>query len=159
MKTIKGFILILIVLSLGFGCGKPSGKEEQSAQEAKDTAAEEIVKKLPEDSIKTFNLMEHSALDTCQGVFEGEWDEDVGNDRTVMARVRVSLEDCRITGIEILDTTLVNPQASLVIPQRIIEEQYLPVETVTGASVSSWTIMTAVAVALEIDLTELEEEQ
>jgi uncharacterized protein with FMN-binding domain len=90
-------------------------------------------------------------------VFEGEYDEAVNDTIRVMARVRVKLENGRITAIDLLDTAWVHPAAARLIPQRIIESQRLPVEAVSGASVASWALMTATAVALEIDLTELED--
>jgi len=123
------------------------------------TVAQSPAKQIPaaEEPADTFDLMAHSALDTTSGVFEGEYDEVVNDTIRVMARVRVRLEDGRITAIDLLDTAWVHPAAARLIPQRIIESQRLPVEAVSGASVASWTLMTATAVALEIDLTELED--
>jgi len=101
-------------------------------------------------------LLEYSSLDTCDGEFEGSYEEEHG-EITVRATVLVRLEDCRVSRITLLDSTSLNSEAIEAIPRRIIETQMLPVETVTGASVSSWTIMTATAMALGIDLMEIEE--
>ena len=96
-------------------------------------------------------------MDTAWGEFRGEYEEQVNDSVTVKAAVCVSLEDGRITGITITDSSFLSPEAARIIPRRILESQNLPVEAVSGASVSSWTIMTAVATALGIDLMELEE--
>ncbi|HLA39386.1 MAG TPA: hypothetical protein VJ417_05275, partial [Candidatus Glassbacteria bacterium] len=130
------------------GCG---GKAQPGAESTAETPAAEAA------PAEAFDLMAHSGLDTTWGVFEGEYDEAVNDTIKVLARVRVWLEDGRITAIDLLDTAWVHPAAARLIPQRIIESQRLPVEAVSGASVASWTLMTATALALEIDLTELED--
>ena len=101
-------------------------------------------------------LLDYSPYDTCQGEFEGSYEEEHGK-ITVSATVLVRLDSCRVTEIIITDSSHINPKAARLIPQRIIESQNLPVDEVTGASVSSWTIMTATATALGIDLMEIEE--
>ncbi|HUU27672.1 MAG TPA: hypothetical protein VM123_07660 [archaeon] len=151
----RSFIFVLLLV---LACSPPKTGEKKPLSAAELAAAFEKSRKEEEGKKnKEFNLMDHSVLDTCRGVFEGDWDEKVSEDITCRAAVRVNLEDCRITWITITDSSYLNPDAARLIPQRIIESQRLPVDAVSGASVSSWTLMTAVAVALGIDLMELEE--
>ncbi|MBW7998093.1 MAG: hypothetical protein FVQ81_16295 [Candidatus Glassbacteria bacterium] len=138
-------LLILALIACGGG------------QDTERTALPESEPELQQAPADTFDLMSYSALDTNSGVFYGEYDERVNDEITVVVRLEVTLEDGRITGITLRDTTWVHPRAAEIIPQRIIEQQRLPVDVVSGASVASWSIMTATAVALEIDLTVLDE--
>jgi uncharacterized protein with FMN-binding domain len=152
-------IIAFTALHLGAGC---TGSLNNTERETTSSSAGQTVVAATVDTVETalekeFNLMEHSALDTCGGVFEGEYEEKVSDQITVRAAVKVYLEQGRILGIEITDSLRLDIDAARVIPRRILESQRLPVEAVSGASVGSWTIMTAVAVALEIDLTELED--
>ena len=130
----------------GSGPGTGSGSREQAA--VQDSAA----------AAAPFDLMAYSALDTNSGVFHGEYDEKVNDEITVRVGLDVTLLDGKITAITLLDTAWVHPRAAELIPQRIIDEQRLPVDAVSGASVGSWSIMAATAIALEIDLTELEDQ-
>ena len=127
-----------------------------SAQIDSASLSEEIPKS-PADTLDNSSetLLDYSPMDTCDGVFEGSYEEEHG-EITVRATVLVHLQDCRVTEITLLDSTSLNSEAIAVIPQRIIETQMLPVEAVSGASVSSWTIMTATALALGIDLLDIE---
>ena len=148
-------ILVLALCQISPGC--KSGPEQNAAGQAPVSDSASSLESATETPAEAFDLMKYSALDTASGVFEGEYEEKVDSEITVKARVRVHLEDRRITGIDLLDTCWVNPAAARLIPQRIIESQRLPVEAVSGASVASWILMTATAVALQIDLTELDE--
>jgi uncharacterized protein with FMN-binding domain len=147
------FFLALICLSvITIACG--GGKEGMS-----DTAAA-IQSEPAQQAVEAeepFDLMSFSELDTNSGVFFGEYDEKVREDITVKVGLEVTLLEGRITDITLLDTTWVHPAAAMQIPQRIIEQQKLPVDAVSGASVASWSIMTATAIALEMDLTVLED--
>jgi uncharacterized protein with FMN-binding domain len=148
--------LILAVLMIIPACSGSTGQSTQAQQAA------------PADSVtadstgtaagKSIDLMKYSTIDTCDGEFEGYYDEKVADfNLTVSATVRVKVEHCKVTDITIIDSSNVHPSAAKLIPRRIIEAQSLPVEAVAGASVASWTLMTATAVALGIDLTELED--
>ncbi len=144
---IAGICLLIVTIACGGGKEKVSGSAAAAGQEP---AQQKVVAGEP------FDLMSLSALDTNSGVFHGEYDEKVNDEITVRVGLEVTLRDGRITDITLLDTAWVRPEAAQLIPQRIIEQQKLPVETVTGASVASWSIMNATAMALKMDLTELE---
>ena len=103
------------------------------------------------------NLMDAATIDTCDGLFDGYWDEKVNDKITCSVEIKVKVENCRVTAITITDSTWLHSEAAAKIPEAIIETQSLPVDAVSGASVASWTIMTATAVALGIDLIELED--
>lgn len=151
-------IPLILVLALGhIGPGCKSGSGQNAAGQAIVSDSVSLPVSAAEKPAESFDLLKYSALDTASGVFEGEYEEKVNEKITVKARVRVHLENRKITGIDLLDTCWVNPAAARLIPQRIIESQRLPVEAVSGASVASWTLMTATAVALQIDLTELDD--
>lgn len=143
------WICLLIVTS---ACGAVKEKTSSSASAVgQEQAQAEVVAQEP------FDLMSLSALDTNSGVFYGDYDEKVNDEITVKVALEVTLLEGRITAITLLDTTWVHPEAAELMPRRIIEQQKLPVEAVTGASVASWSIMTATANALELDLTMLED--
>jgi uncharacterized protein with FMN-binding domain len=149
-------LLLISLFAMCAGCAKTQSAAEKTApaltaaQPAADTSKAAI-------KMKQLDLMKYSTLDSCNGDFEGSYEEKVPDtDITCSATVRVHLENCRITAITIVDTSHVHPTAAQLIPQRIVASQSLPVDAVSGASVASWTLMTATAVALGIDLTELE---
>ena len=150
MKRIVAIITALLAIAWIAGCGPG---EQQNADNSEPVAAQDTTPQ-PEP----FDLMAYSALDTNSGVFYGEYDEKVNDEVTVNVGVEVTLLDGKITGIVLKDTAWVHPSAASIMPQRIIDEQKLPVDAVSGASVASWAIMTATALALEIDLTVLEDE-
>ena len=149
-------VLVLALIWLATACSQSANRDEANPnsqiQESSESAAVEA-----QEEGEEFNLMDYSALDTTSGVFESEYEEEVNDEITVRVALRVKLEEGRITGIEFIDTAWVHEAAARLIPQRIIESQRLPVEAVSGASVASWSIMTATALALEIDLTELDD--
>jgi len=147
------FFTVLLIIS---ACSGPAGESGPAQQTAAIDSAK--VDSTGTATGKIINLMDHSTIDTCDGEFEGYYDEKVADyNLTVSATVRVRVEHCKVTDITIIDTSNVHPSAARLIPRRIIESQSLPVEAVAGASVASWTLMTATAVALGIDLTELED--
>ena len=150
MFRLLGFALFGAFLVLACQSKQP----QPSTAGADSTPLLETASDTVESPPKT--LLEYSTLDTCDGIFEGSYEEEHG-EITVRATVLVRLDDCRVSEIIFLDSTSLNSEAIIAIPQRIIETQQLPVEAVTGASVSSWTIMTATALALGIDLMEIEE--
>ena len=146
------FIILFTALSLVACNSRPQPSTEQPDAAGTDSQPADTVTAL------TINLMDYATVDTCDGEFEGYYDEKVADyNLTVSATVRVRVDNCRVTAITIVDSSNVHPAAARLIPQRIIESQSLPVEAVSGASVASWTLMTATAVALGIDLTELED--
>lgn len=145
------FALIFLIIVI-IGCGG-SNKEVSSGSA---TAQPETTQQTVEDE-EPFDLMSFSELDTNSGVFHGEYDEKVNDEITVRVELEVTLQEGRITDITLLDTAWVRPEAAQQIPQRIIEQQKLPVDAVSGASVASWSIMTATAIALKVDLTLLED--
>ena len=153
---IRFFELIFWGVLLALAC--QSNQPRSPAADMDSTPMFEQLEQAAADSQESppRTLLEYSALDTCDGEFEGSYEEEHG-EITVRATVLVRLEDCLVTEITFLDSTSLNSEAIKIIPRRIIETQMLPVEAVTGASVSSWTIMTATALALGIDLIDLEE--
>lgn len=151
-RFLKTLVIPLAVLLAA--CSSQSGSDDSG----KTAAFEESSPADETGGGKTLNLMDFATVGTCDGEFEGYFDEKVQDyDLVVSATVRVKIEDCRITAITIIDTANVHPTAAELIPRRIIESQSLPVEAVSGASVASWTLMTATAVALGVDLIELED--
>jgi uncharacterized protein with FMN-binding domain len=149
----KNYLLAFICLfAVTVACGDGKEKVSDSSAAVKTEPAQQAV-----EAEEPFDLMSFSALDTSSGVFFGEYDEKVDDEITVKVGLEVTLQEGRITDITLLDTTWVHPAAAQQIPQRIIEQQKLPVDAVSGASVASWSIMTATAVALEIDLMVLED--
>ncbi len=149
-------VLVLALIWLATACSQSANRDEANANSQIQASPESAAVEAQEEGEEEFNLMDYSALDTTSGVFESEYEEEVNDEITVRVALRVKLEEGRITGIEFIDTAWVHQAAARLIPQRIIESQRLPVESVSGASVASWSIMTATALALEIDLTELE---
>ncbi len=149
-------ILLLTAVWLATGCGQSANRDEANPGAQIQASPESAAVEAQEEG-EEFNLMDYSALDTTSGVFQGEYEEEVNDEITVRVTLRVKLEEGRITGIEFIDTAWVHKEAAREIPRRIIESQRLPVEAVSGASVASWSIMTATALALEIDLTELDD--
>ena len=152
MQRTNSFLTGICLLIVTVACG---GGMKETADSPADTAQEKVQQDVAAE--EPFDLMEYSALDTNSGVFYGEYDEKVNDEITVKVGLEVTLQEGLITDIKLLDTVWVHPEAAQVMPGRIIEQQKLPVDAVTGASVASWTIMTATAVALEMDLTVLEE--
>ncbi len=152
MQRTYSFFAMICLLAVTVACG--SGKEKVSG-----SAAAVQTEPAPQaaEAEEPFDLMSFSELDTNSGVFFGEYDEKVDDEITVKVGLEVTLQEGRITDITLLDTTWVHPAAAQQIPQRIIEQQKLPVDAVSGASVASWSIMTATAIALEMDLTVLED--
>ena len=153
-RKLISVILFVLLVCIPAACG-PGGEK---AVEDSEAVQEENT---PQDTVaeEPFDLMSYSALDTNSGVFFGDYDEKVNDEITVKVGLEVTLLEGRITDIKLLDTTWVHPRAALLVPQRIIEQQKLPVDAVSGASVASWSIMTATAIALEVDLTVLEDEE
>ena len=149
-------VLVLALIWLATGCSQSANRDEANPNSQIQAGPESAAVEVQEEG-EEFNLMDYSALDTTSGVFESEYEEEVNDEITVRVALRVKLEEGRITGIEFIDTAWVHQAAARLIPQRIIESQRLPVESVSGASVASWSIMTATALALEIDLTELDD--
>jgi uncharacterized protein with FMN-binding domain len=147
---------IVFFLIIAASCSKSLNKKNNTQSQSPNPALEQSTDTAGGKTVKELRFADHSALDSLSGVFDGDWEETVG-DITVRAAVRVRLQEGRITEITFTDSSHIHPTAARIIPQRIIESQRLPVESITGASVSSWTIMTAVAVALGIDLRSLEE--
>ena len=154
MFRFAAFILFSLILALSCRSSQPQPSAESPDSMPLPEKTARIAADSGDSSPKT--LLEYSSLDTCDGEFEGSYEEEHG-EITVRATVLVRLEDCKVSRIIFLDSTSLNSEAIEVIPLRIIETQMLPVEAVTGASVSSWTIMTATALALGIDLMEIEE--
>jgi uncharacterized protein with FMN-binding domain len=149
-------IILLTTVWLATGCGQSANRDEANPNSQIQASPESAAVEAQQEG-EEFNLMDYSALETTSGVFQGEYEEEVNDEITVRVVLRVKLEEGRITGIEFIDTAWVHKVAAREIPRRIIESQRLPVEAVSGASVASWSIMTATALALEIDLTELDD--
>ena len=153
---IRLFKFLLFVSLLSLAC---QGKAPQSSTADNDSVrvVQQSQNNSPDSTAEPpKTLLDYSSMDTCDGVFEGSYEEEHG-EIIVRATVLVRLDNCRITEITFLDSTSLNSESIIVIPERIIETQMLPVEAVTGASVSSWTIMTATALALGVDLLDIEE--
>jgi len=150
-------IILIAAAGLAAGCNQSANRDEAGDDSQIQASAEPAEVEVQQEEEKEFNLMDYSALDTTSGVFVGEYEEEVNDEITVRVALRVKLEEGRITEIEFIDTAWVHRVAAQEIPQRIIESQRLPVEAVSGASVASWSIMTATALALQIDLTELDD--
>lgn len=148
-------VLVLASIWLATACSQSANRDEANPNSQIQASPESAAVEAQEEG-EEFNLMDYSALDTTSGVFESKYEEEVNDEITVRVALRVKLEEGRITGIEFIDTAWVHEAAAREIPRRIIESQRLPVEAVSGASVASWSIMTATALALEIDLKELE---
>lgn len=144
---LTGICLLLVTVACGAGKEKVSGSASAVGREQ---TQQEVMAEKP------FDLMSLSALDTNSGVFYGDHNERITDKITVKVRLEVTLLEGRITDITLLDTVWVHPEAAQLIPRRIIEQQKLPVEAVSGASVSSWSIMSATAIALELNPTVLE---
>ena len=150
-------LILLTAVGTAAGCNQSADREVADSPAQIQASGESAAVEVQQEGEEEFNLMDYSALETTSGVFEGEYEEEVNDEITVRVALKVQLDEGRITGIELIDTAWVHREAALEIPQRIIESQRLPVEAVSGASVASWSIMTATALALEIDLTELED--
>jgi uncharacterized protein with FMN-binding domain len=68
----------------------------------------------------------------------------------VKAQVKVSIEDQRISTIELIEhSTWKGKEAEAIIPDRIIQEQSTAVNAVSGATRSSRVIMNAVQNAVD----------
>ena len=78
------------------------------------------------------------------GIYDGE-----GRDGPVKVKAKVTVENQRISNIELLEhRTWKGKAAENVIPARIIAEQTTKVDAVSGATVSSRAIMNAVEAAV-----------
>jgi uncharacterized protein with FMN-binding domain len=79
------------------------------------------------------------------GVYEGSY-----RSGPVKARVRVFIEDQRISNIELIEhSTWKGKEAEAIIPDRIVQEQSTEVNVVSGATKSSRVIMNAVQNAVD----------
>jgi len=67
----------------------------------------------------------------------------------VTAEVRVTINNHRITGIELIEHNNGQGDPAEVIPDRVVEEQTLGVEAISGATYSSKVILKAIENALE----------
>ena len=67
----------------------------------------------------------------------------------VAAEVEVTVENHRITGIELVEHSNGQGAAAEVIPDRVVEAQSLEVDTVSGATYSSKVILKAIENALK----------
>lgn len=160
MKSIVKCICVSALISAMFAACAQSDVKTDNSQANSESATSKNQEIIPESEkpVKPLiNLMDAATIDTCDGVFEGYWDEKVNDKITCSVNLKVIVENCRVTAITITDSTWLHREAAMKIPREIIESQSLPVDAVSGASVASWTIMTATAVALGIDLIELED--
>ena len=139
-------VILLTAVGITAGCNQSASRDEADPGAQVQASGESADVEVQQEGEEEFNLMDYSALDTTSGVFQGEYEEEVNDEITVRVALRLRKVD-----------SWVHRAAAQEIPQRIIESQRLPVEAVSGASVASWSIMTATALALEIDLTELDD--
>ncbi len=77
------------------------------------------------------------------GVFDGEYDVDF-----VCAKVEVTIQSGKIISVDILEHKNERGSAAEIIAQRIVEEQKIDVDVVSGATNSSIVIKKAVENAL-----------
>lgn len=91
----------------------------------------------------TTGKVDHLRL--VDGVYEGSY-----RSGPVKARVRISIEDQRISHIELIEhSTWKGKEAEAIIPDRIVQEQSTEVNGVSGATRSSRVIMNAVQTAVD----------
>jgi uncharacterized protein with FMN-binding domain len=91
----------------------------------------------------TVGKIDHQRL--VDGVYEGSY-----RNGPVKAKVKVSIEDQKIANINLIQhTTWKGKVAEQIIPNRIKENQSTNVDAVTGATISSKTIMNAVQNAID----------
>ncbi len=132
-KRTRGLALVLVILmtlTLSAGCAQqPAAAEPTAVPEA--TPAEQTA----------------APATDISGVFEGE-----GHGMQGPITVNMTVEKGIITGIEYVtysETPNITAVAKERIPAQIVEHQSLSVDTVTGATLSSFGIMNAVADAAE----------
>ena len=77
------------------------------------------------------------------GVYEGYYDVDL-----VKARVRVTVKDHRIENVELVEHEHGRGEKAEVLPRKVVEEQSVNVDIVSGATSSSKTILKAIENAL-----------
>lgn len=91
----------------------------------------------------TTGKVDHPRL--VDGVYEGSY-----RSGPVKARVRVSIEDQRISNIQLIEhSTWKGKEAEAIIPDRIVQGQSTEVNVVSGATRSSRVIMNAVQNAVD----------
>ena len=94
--------------------------------------------------IKAATIRDLSISDVADGVYTGEYDVDF-----IMAKVEVTVEDGRIRDLKLLEHRNERGGPAEVIVDRILDEQRVDVDTVTGATNSSKVIKKAVENAVE----------
>ncbi len=126
-KKITSFIVLLLLL-IGLICGAVYLKKAADYKRAVgETAFGEI-----------------DIADVSDGIYVGEYDVDF-----IYAKVEVTVEDGEIVSINILEHRHERGKAAETVIEKIIEEQKINVDAVSGATNSSTVIKKAVENALK----------
>jgi len=122
MRMLGRFILVLACAAGGLGLGGCSGLEE----------------------IESLTVEHIAVSDVRDGRYQGSQ-----SNFPVTAKVRVSVEGGRITGIELLRHFHGPDHGADAILGRVLAEQSLQVDAVTGATYSSRVVLKAIEAALK----------
>lgn len=95
-------------------------------------------------AVREISIEEISVSDIPDGVYIGTCDVDL-----IRARVEVTVQDKKITDIRILEHENGRGQAAEVVVEKIVSEQRLDVDAVSGATNSSTVLKKAVENALK----------
>lgn len=125
-KVLLGILVMVLVLAVGGGFMMVNlGKQTDAV-------------------MKTLTIQNVNLAAIADGSYVGEFDA-----KLVFAKVRTTVKDHRITGIEIIEHRNGRGKAGEQITTEILDKQTLLVDAVSGATVSSKVIAKAVEVGLK----------
>lgn len=125
-KIVMILIMLFLLLALIFGTAYIDRVEEYK-RAVKETTIEEV-----------------NILDIPDGVYIGEYDVNF-----IYAKVEVDVSGGKIIDVRILEHRQERGKAAEAVPNEIVDEQRIDVDTVSGATNSSIVIKKAVEVALK----------
>lgn len=86
--------------------------------------------------------------DVLQTLVDGQYQGEINPSKFVGATVRVTVKDHVITSIELLEHNCLKGKPAEVLTERVVEQQTLAVDSVSGATASSKVILKAIENAI-----------
>lgn len=125
-KVLLGLVVVVLIIAIGGGFMMFNlGKQTDAV-------------------VKTLTIQNVDLASVADGTYVGEFDA-----KLVYAKVRTTIKNHRITGIEILEHRNGRGKAGEKVTTEILAKQSLNVDAVSGATVSSKVIAKAVEVSLK----------
>ncbi len=144
-KITKNMLAFTLCLSLPASMTGCTGNGGETVAETSSAVSNETTTISPEAStVETTTASETQA----EGMFTAGTYTGTGNGRNGIVEVKVELDSSKIINVEITEhaeTEGIADPALEKIPQRIVEQQRLGVDTVSGATITSNAILEAVA--------------